>query len=224
MDENGVLKTTEFVSRGYGEGRRRRLPPAYVPKKKGAKRELPAAGFLLIRLGICAAAFTLLLGLKLSGNDEALSVIGDLTERKNGDGQEEDASGRLRFVSLPSIIEVFSPSSGPVMPVSALSFDADESGGLSIVAPVGSEVISPAGGRIKSVGIDPDLGKYVSVITDGDMEFAVYGFDEVSVEEGQPVRVRQKLGTVKGSAVTVRAWKNGRPIDLAELFGLGKAG
>ena len=151
-------------------------------------------------------------------------MIGDLTERKDGEEREEETPGRLRFVSLPSIIEVFSPSSGPVMPVTALSFDARQDGGLSIVAPVGSDVISPAAGRIKAVGVDPDLGKYVSVVTDGDMEFAVYGFDEVVVEEGQPVRVRQKLGTVKGSAVTVRAWKSGRPVDLAELFGLGKAG
>ncbi|MBO4384774.1 MAG: M23 family metallopeptidase [Clostridia bacterium] len=224
MDENGTLITTEFVSRGYGEGRRRRTPLPVKADAKAKKKEGSGAGFLLIRLGVCAAAFALILGFKLTGNSEALSVIGELTERKDGDGEEEETPGKLKFVSLPSIIEVFAPSSGPVLPVTALSFEAEGSGGLSIVAPVGSEVVSPAAGRIKTVGVDPDFGRFVSVVTDGDMEFAIYGFDEIAVEEGQPIRVRQKLGTLKGSAVTVRAWKSGRPVDLAELFGLGKAG
>lgn len=224
MEEKGILKTTEFVSKGYGEGRRSYVrPPAFKKQRRGGKG-FSTAGFLLVRLGICAAAFALILGLKLSGNSEALSVIGDLTERKDGEDRGEETPGKLRFVSLPSIIEVFSPSAGPVMPVTALEFNEMGDGGLSIVAPVGSDVISPAGGRIKAVGTDPDLGRFVSVVTDGDVEFTVYGFDEVSVEEGQPVKARQKLGTVKGSAVTVRAWKSGRPVDLFELFGLGKAG
>ena len=221
MDEKELLRTTGFVSSGFG-GRRRFKAAAGSKKQK--KRVGQGAAFLLVRLGVCALAFTGVLGLKLSGRDEAIQVINELTGGENSGGSTDSTLGKLKFVELPSIIEVFAPSDSAILPVTALDLKIlPDDGGLAIVTAYGSDVVSPVDGRVKSVSEDPEFGKYVSVTADGDVEFAVYGLGEISVEQGQPVKQRQKLGSALGASVVVRAWKSGRPVDISEIFGLGGA-
>ena len=214
-----TIKTTEFTSSGFNEGRRpiRSYSTFTRAKVPEGKRGRGSAAFLLVRLGLCAAAFCAVLGLKLAGNGEALAVMGEVNEGKQESGSN---LGKLKFVELPSIIDVFAPSDSPVMPVNALDIRlTDEGESLAVVTAVGAEVVCPADGRVKAVGEDPELGKYVSVAVDGDIEFTIYGMGEIGVEEGQPVKQRQKLGNALGASVTIRAWRSGRPIDLKGFFG-----
>ena len=222
MEEKELLRTGEFTSTGFGG---RRSFPRRIQSRKDKRRVSQGTGFLLVRLGVCALAFAGVLGLKLSGRDEAIRVINELTGGESGGNAQDGTLGKLRFVELPSIIDVFAPSDNAVLPVNALSIDIlPADGGLSIVTTFGSEVVSPAEGRVKTVGEDPKLGKYVSVTAEGDIEFAVYGLKEVNVEQGQPVKQRQKLGTAAGASVVVKTWRSGRPVDMSEIFGLGDAG
>ena len=205
-NEERVLAAGEFVSRSvsFKSGR---LSPQ-TKKRRGGR----VSGYLLTRLGVCAVLFCGLIGLKLAGG----TVPDGLTD----DGTAADERlGRLTFVDLPSIIDVFAPAKAAVLPVHALSFEAlDEEGGIAIITVPGSDIVSPVAGRVKAVGEDETLGRYVSVVTDGDVEFTVYGLGETDVEQGQPVKQRQKLGSAKTATVAVRAYKSGRPVDLKELF------
>ena len=219
--EKQILKTSGFVSRGYNEGRRSRKSIG-LSERKSAKSPAPGAWALLLRLGVCAAAFIAVLGIKLKGRDAIVAVMGGASENEEEGTKLDETLGRLRFVELPSIIEVFAPSKTAVMPVSALGYESTgDDGGIRVSVLRSSEIASPVKGRIKAVGEDLELGRYVSIVSDEDVEFAVYGLGEVSVEEGQPVSQRQRLGTSAGDEVVVRAWKSGRPIDIAGLFGLG---
>lgn len=219
--ENGKLNTSGFVSKSFSEGGSARLRSA--GSGRPAKKRSGRAAFILVRLGVCAAAFLGILALKFAWGDELKNAVAALT-----DGEEEraeDSAGRLRFVELPSIIEVFAPSDKAVIPVGASAYELAEDGyALKLEVGSGAEILSPVGGRIGSTGVDPKLGRFVTVLADGGVEFAVYGFAETEAEKGQTVKQRQRLGTAFGSAVTVRAWKDGRPLDAAALFGLGTAG
>ena len=225
MEENEktVLETTGFVSKSCA-GRF----PAHVYRRAGRaseRNEKPAksrgAAYLLIRLGVCALCLCGVLGLKLKGDEKTLAVIGGLTGSDGAD-EGEERLGRLRFVELPSIIEVFAPSKEPLLPVNAAEIRiADDGTRLILTTDSGAEVLSPVSGSVKAVGEDDSLGRYVTVAADGDTEFTVYGFAEVAVEKGQPVRVKQRLGSLEGSEAEVRVYKGGRPVSPAEIFGLG---
>lgn len=224
MDSGEVLNTSGFVSKSMESPAPGRSSDRPKRKRRSGKRRSKNAAFVLVRLGVCAAALSGVLWFKLRGGSEALAVM---KEYSNEASETADPSslGKLKFVELPSILDVFAPSDSAVVPVNALGFELEgDEGGLIIKTSAASGVICPLSGRVKAVGTDAKLGKYVSVMTDGDIEFAVYGLDEVTVEQGQPVKQRQKLGTALADSVTVRAWRSGRPLDTASLLGIGKAG
>ncbi|MCR5807929.1 MAG: M23 family metallopeptidase [Clostridiales bacterium] len=229
MEENekNLLETTGFVSRELGAGRTR-FPRALDTRavksvKSGAKKRDHGSWYLLLRLGVCAFLFFGVLGIKLKGSEGVTERGTDETGRESGGA--EDTIGRLKFVELPSIIEVFAPSKRAILPAEPVSFDfSEEDGRLVIVTEAGADIVSPTDGVIRAVGEDETLGRYVTVASDGDVEFTVYGLFEVCVERGQPVKQRAKLGVSREGSVTVMAYQSGRPLDLAAVFDLGKAG
>ncbi len=227
MDEKTILETSGFVSSPYpggSGGRSSRRSGAVIGGREKRKRISCSAKYFLVRLGICAAVFAAVLSLKLLKNDKAIAVIGELTDNKGTDETEgESRLGRLRFVDLPSIAAVFAPSKGALLPVEARGFDPDADGGVRLAAPEGTDMAAPFDGKVSAVGIDDGLGRYVSITTGGDMEFVLYGLGTVAVEKGQPVSRGQRLGSLGGGALSVRVYSEGRPVDAAEVFGLGKA-
>lgn len=229
MEENekNTAWTSDFVSRDFSSGRRNRaLLPAErrrAPGPAASRRSGNGAAYLLIRLGVCAVCFCGILGLKLKGDDRTIAVIGEIAEN-GAAGSAADQLGRLKFVELPSIIDVFAPSDSAVLPVDALRFElGDENELLMLTAASGAEIVSPSDGTVRAIGEDEDLGRYIRIAAEGDVEYTVYGLGELRVENGQPVKQRQTLGTSAGSSIAIRASKSGRPIDLAGLFDVGKA-
>lgn len=220
MENDGFLNTTAFVSKRTGGDMQR------MPQKRKAKRRLKGSGSgtasLFLSLGVCAAALAGLLWIKLANAKETISVMSDLSKSVYST-TEPSLLGKLKFVELPSIIDVFAPSDGAVLPVNAEGCMREgDGGGLRIKTKEGADVVAPLGGRITAVGEDPALGKYVSFAADGDVEIAIYGFSSVDAEMGQPVRQRQKLGTALSENITVRAWRAGRPLEVSSLFGIGE--
>ena len=224
MDEKNILETTGFVSEPMPTGGSFRRAP--VRREGGGKRKklTGEAKYLLVRLAVCAAIFAAVLAIKLGKNDRAVAVMGELSDSTDTeDAAEEKRLGKLRFVDLPSIIDVFAPSKSFLMPVEATGYDPDAEGGLKLVSVSGAEVVSPFKGKVASVGVDDSLGRYISIITDADYEIELYGLASADAEKGQPVERGQRIGALAGSVLTVRVYSGGRPIDAAEVFGLGKA-
>ena len=224
MEDKTILETTGFVSEPiFTGGRRYRTAP--VRRESGRRKRLSGnAKYLLVRLAVCAAVFAAVLGLKLGKNEKAIAVLGELTEGADTeDAAEEKRLGKLRFVDLPSIIDVFAPSKSFLMPVEATGYDPDAEGGLKLVSASGAEVVSPFRGKVANVGIDDSLGRFVAIITDADVEIELYGLASVDAEKGQPVERGQRWGALSGGVLTVRVYSGGRPMDAAEVFGLGKA-
>lgn len=112
-----------------------------------------------------------------------------------------------------------------MLPVEALRFElGDENELLRLTTAVGAKIVSPSDGVVRAIYEDGELGRCVKIAADDDVEYTLYGFGELDVENGQSVKQRQQLGTAAESSVSIRATKNGRPIDLSGLFDAVKAG
>lgn len=181
----------------------------------------------LILLGCCTAGFMLLFVFKIIGGTSMPDVIAAMRELTNAgneqeeQGEAEEAPGRLKLVQLPSIIEVFSPSDSPILP---LAFDRaiveDTSLIAKLYAPSGTEVVSMLAGTVKSVSVDEELGGCVVVQSEGDIEIYYYGLNNISVEDGQPVLQNSTLGSVANDIICLRVFERGRPIDPLDFLGI----
>ncbi len=181
----------------------------------------------LILLGCCTAGFMLLFVFKILGGTSAPDVIAAMRELTNAGseqeehGEAEEAPGRLKLVQLPSIIEVFSPSDSPIMP---LAFDraiVEETSLIAkLYAPSGTKVVSMLAGTVKSVSVDEELGGCVVIQSEGDIEICYYGLNDISVEEGQPVLQHSTLGSVANDILCLRVFERGRPLDPLDFLGI----
>lgn len=197
-------------------------PSRPVPRRKRPARRVGYAGFLAARLGICALLLCGVIALKLSGDTRSLAVFGSAAP----DGRESDEDerlGRLRFVELPSIIDVFAPSQRAILPCEAVSYSIGNDGlDLILRAETGADVRSPVNGKVADIGFDEILGDYVGVSADEDTVFTIYGLGEISVERGQPIVQDARIGSLESDTLTVRIFRSGRPISPAELLSLGR--
>lgn len=181
----------------------------------------------LIMLGCCTAGFMLLFVFKILGGTSVPDVIAAMRELTNTgneqeeQGEAEEAPGRLKLVQLPSIIEVFSPSDSPIMP---LSFDraiVEETSLIAkLYAPSGTKVVSMLAGTVKSISADEELGGCVVIQSEGDIEIYYYGLNDIAVEEGQPVLQHSTLGSVTNDIICIRIFERGRPIDPLNFLGI----
>lgn len=184
----------------------------------------------LILLGICTAAFMLLFVFRLMSSEDTLETIAVMRTLNNrtesgseeqGENTEFDQLGRLQLVDLPSLIQVFSPASRPILP---LDFDRaliDEDSNIArIYAPSGTEVVSVLPGIVKAISTDEKLGGYVSVRCDNDIDIYYYGLTDILVEQGQPILQNSTLGRVANDILCLRVLKSGRPVDPLDFLGI----
>lgn len=229
----------EGFSSGEAQGRLR--VPRYIggalgnTARKGARRlryrtygasRAPRASGMLIKAGLCAAvcAGVLLLrwaqgpdaDLSATGLRQALESAGDTLE--NG---IDDTLGRLKFVELPSIIEVFSTNARPDLGLAYESAQLDdESLRATLTLSAAQELYAPAACKVKEMGEDAALGGYLRlVLLDADQEVVYYGLSEISVEEGQVLAMKDSLAKAEESLV-LAVYSAGRPTDPIAYFGL----
>ena len=220
------IEHTGFVSKSCSaEPRpyvlRRMQSAAAVPERK---RPSQAAVYLFVRLGVCVLLFCAVLALKLANSETGARVLSLLNEQGGADSEDTSRLGRLRFVDVPSIIEVFAPSDGPELPVAAQSFSlAEDDTLLALCVSPGDTVRSPAGGTVLKTGEDPALGAFAAVSA-GETDYYIYGLENIAVEQGQPLSKNSILGSTAGGELYLRVYHRGSPENPLEHFdavGLG---
>lgn len=167
------------------------------PKRRGGEK-WRASRSLLVKVGICAAACLMMFVMKAL--DEAPAAAQMVSSVKGAVNDETDLTemlGKLQFVELPSALEVFSPNAHMVLPVSAPNITV--SGGAEYAEWSGApnaEVIASAAGQVRAIGEDAMMGSYVRLQHQGDLETVYYGLADIRVEQGQPIRRQDTLGTL----------------------------
>ena len=74
--------------------------------------------------------------------------------------------------------------------------------GVDIVAPLGTPVVAPVGGHIRSVGEDARRGKFITVAHLHGVESHYYHLSEVAVRAGESIQTGEVLGAVGSSGVS----------------------
>jgi len=180
------------------------------------------ASSMLIKCGVCAAACAAVLLIKWAEIPAAESALSTLKTSLNEDESIDEMLGRLKFVELPGLIQVFSGSGKFDPPIVSTKTEVFDGGRLLAIT---AETETPAKacltGTVKETGIDATLGNYVRIRGDNDTEIYLYGLSNVSVETGQPLNADDDVGKVSAQtpvyvAITVR----GRPEEPEKYFAL----
>ncbi len=216
MDENKVthsdfisVEKTDRVQRGI-------LPyrPSYYYNRRNERSF--SGGSMLFKLFLCIVICAGVLLLEWSNIFPQSSAI-------TASAQEESTPfdemlGKLKFVELPGIIEVFSSGAKPELNVKYESMYVDESGYILYLAcKEGEYVYAPQAGKVKETGVDAELGAYLSLVTDEDEEIIYYGLESVIAEEGQSLSASDTIGkATELIQITVNA--SGRPTSPEEYF------
>jgi murein DD-endopeptidase MepM/ murein hydrolase activator NlpD len=89
----------------------------------------------------------------------------------------------------------------------------------------GAVVSAAAAGKVRAVGEDEILGRYVRLTHSGDLETIYYGLSDIQVEAGQPLRVYDTLGTLgESGALRLMVLLEGKPQDPGKYMSLVDAG
>ncbi len=193
-----------------------------APKKKAGR--IPRS--LLVKLGICIAACVLMLSLKDLDTPLATQMVSGVRSAVNEETDLTEMLGKLQFVELPNALEVFSTDDKMIAPVSAptASMEEDSQYALWEDAP-NAEVIASAAGEVRAIGVDDVLGQYVRLMHEGDLETIYYGLQTVQVEEGQPIRRHDTLGTLgENGTLCLYVLLQGEPQSPGEYFNLVQNG
>ena len=182
-----------------GSRLRRRLPK--VPQS------------LMVKIGICAAALALVFGMKALDTPATDQVVSGVRTAITDETKINEMLGKLQFVELPDALTVFSNDNKMVVPVNAPKAYVEPEAQYAIWegAP-NAKVIASAAGEVRAVGEDGVLGQYVRLSHGGDLETIYYGLETVQVEEGQPVRKQDTLGTLgKDGTLRLSVLLGGKP-------------
>ncbi len=185
-----------------------------------ASRKMDGSG-ILIKVAVCCAAAAFVLVIKLISSEPYGTAA---VEANDGDEQDERL-GRLKFVELPGIIEVFSNRKNSYVELDAseseyiseammLRVKSSENGKISVNEPC----------KLTTVGTDSDYGAFVILNFSGDIALTIYGFDDVTAEEGQPLDEGDEIGTAaKDRIVRITAREGGRETDPTQFVFFAKA-
>lgn len=228
----------EFTSASSKHSRRRHFLPGtgtHINKRKHRSKKRrrstsassdyqPQIASMLFKTGICVAACALVLLSKWAEtplsdkvDGEYLAVMGD-----ESDAAEDETTGRLKFVYMPSIIEVFAGKGETPAPVEYSGYELFDGGTLcKFVCAPGGTALCIKKGYVKTVGEDPALGKYIVVEHGDDLTTTVYGLKDVIAEEGQPLNKGDTVGIVcDEGAVYLAISKGGIPQNISSYIEL----
>lgn len=128
-------------------------------------------------------------------------------------GSDDVQTGKLRFVQLPGMIEVFAGGDRLTMPVDYESVKVDENNMVTFTCEKNATVVTCSSGTVKAVGEDATLGNYV-IINHGDIETYYYGLGYVTVEERQVINTLDTLGLLSHTGILkFKICKNGAVQD-----------
>ena len=214
----------DFRSYEYGRGKNRKYtmrhfsrPERRYRRIEGRYEDHSAGGSMLAKMGICLLLCGLALLAKAVYSDEDLAqTAASLTEKAEDIGGEY--LGKLRFVELPGIMQVFSSDSRLSLNISGATYKSSDDGMLLTVSNTADKTVqSPGSGKVKNVSVDAGGTGEVELWMDGDIMIRMGGFKKIWVEEGQPVSRGDTLGSGSDS-LSIRVYKGGRPMEAEKLF------
>ena len=187
--------TEEVVAAPRPRYKLNRSPKKRVSASKRNRKWMPSP--LLVKIGICGAACALMFGMKALDAPIAVQAVSGVRGAITEESEFDEMLGKLQFVELPNALEVFSTDSKMIVPVNAPTAYVEPEAKYAIWegAP-NAEVIASAAGEVRAVGEDNMLGKYVRLMHADDLETIYYGLATIQVEEGQPIRRQDTLGTL----------------------------
>ena len=132
---------------------------------------------------------------------------------------DDAGTGKLRFVELPGIIEVFAGGDRLTMPIGSYTkATINDDNLVTFTCEPNAAVVTCSSGTVKAVGEDKTLGNYV-IILHGDIETYYYGLGYITVEERQIINTLDTLGLVSHKGVLYfKVCKNGRAQNPTEYL------
>lgn len=167
-----------------------------------------------IKIGLCIAICIALC---------IINLIQTPNQSANNTYEDDDSPGKLRFVELPSIIEVFAGGDELTMPIGQYTeAELDDNNILTLKSSSNATVVTCSSGTVKAIGTDDELGAYV-VIHHGDIETYYYGLGHISVEERQIINKLDTLGLLTQSGILrFKICKDGKIQDPREYLPIAK--
>ncbi len=212
-----------FESRLYGRERRkythRYFARTYSRKPYANKKDNGVS--MLAKMGICILLAGLVLLSDFMGSKQTLlEVSSDIAKGTEDIGG--DYLGKLRFVELPGMIQVFSSDAKLRIDTEYDSWQLnEEKTEMTINGIAGKALASPADGTIKNVSADNEITN-LELSMDGDVVLCLSACGESVVEEGQPIKAGDTLFKSIES-VEIKVIKSGRPMDPTEYFDMNNA-
>ena len=213
------LETTPFQT---AETRRRRsaMRVNLHRTRPSAHRERILGASMLVKIGVCVAALILVLVMEMfvfprEQGGHAAALEAQAPAVTDGGGTDETL-GRLRFVDGGGLVGVFASGKRWHVPVEATGASLlDDARLLQLQAEAGSTVSLSAGGEVRAVGADLELGQYVRIHHGEDLESIYYHLSDICVEPGQPLLLGDTLGKVAGDGTLyLRIYQTGAPQDV----------
>lgn len=188
---------------------------AFTTENSNKKRTYNKNLGLYAKLVACTAACVLVLVAKIA--DENNSLVTDVelgAQYQSVAGMNEnDELGKLQFVELPGILEVFSPSHKQKLPIKSRETTQNDNG-ITVISDMEQYVSVFGDCRVKKAE-----GNTVELVFDGDVEVSYTGDMSVSVEEGQRLKEGDTIGKIAaGEGLKIETKLSGRPVNPREVF------
>jgi len=219
----GNIQHNGFSSKAYGRNKRkytsRYFSRSYSQKSRHRHRVYDESNSMIAKIGICV----LLAGLVLLSdyvNDSSMAVEASSNMKKNSNDLGGEYLGKLRFVELPGIMQVFSSDAKLRVGVEYADLRINDQKTIMTVSGISSDSFpSPMDGRIKTLTTDGTTTK-IEISADGDIMISLTAIGNTTVEEGQPIKAGDTLFKEIDS-IEIGIAKSGRPIDPSQYFDLG---
>jgi len=211
------MNTTPFTveESGFPARARRTIPFRKSGGRKPAKKKTEKMSTqLLVKIGICAAACALILGMKALNIPGTEPVLSGVKTALNEESDLDETLGKLKFVELPDTLDVFSSGDSKLaVPVNAPDAYVEPAAQYVVWENAPDAVVkASADGEVRAVGVDSVLGNYVRLSHKDDLETIYYGLETINVEEGQPVRKYDTLGSLgKTGRLSMSVLLSGKP-------------
>ena len=216
-----IIEKAETGAFGTTSGGLGRSSPPKRQRSKGRKKRGGYALSMMVKLGLCALGCAAALLIKLYGDTDETKETLYASSANSGNSDEDDLDemlGKLRFVELPGILEVFAPDGLMELPISGNVSSQADGELMTISVDKEQQVRASLEGSVKETGEDSEKGLYVC-ITSGKLELCCYGLKSISVEDGQPVGAADNIGTApQGGSICITLKKDGRPVEPMEHF------
>lgn len=215
MDHQG------FVTKEYSAGRRmkaRYYDRAGYSYAQRSRAQNSSGSSMLGKIGVCLMLCALVMISNHFNDGGQLSAVSAAAYDEEMGGEY---LGKLRFVELPGIIQVFSSDAKLKVGVDSGRCETAEDDTLLRVLGCGEQTVpAPADGKVK--GIEQEGENYTLELSLSNDVVVCYGsVSSVNVEEGQPIKKGDTLFTVK-DGFDIRVYLGGRPVNPSDYFDIGE--